>query len=139
MSEVRAAIVLSNAQDRREQAAGVRESKDVRCANIDALVDTWAVLMLLPQDLVETLGLPKTGKAIVALANDEKIELEVAEDLRVRVGGREWTTDCLVGPPPCEPLLGHIVMERLDLTVDPLRGTIGPRPESPRLPSLKMK
>ena len=27
-------------------------------------------------------------------------------------------TDCLVGPPRCEPLLGQVALERLDLIVD---------------------
>lgn len=48
-------------------------------------------------------------------------------------------TDCLIGPPQCEPLIGQLVLERLDLIIDPLKGTITPRPESPYLVSLKLK
>jgi len=36
-------------------------------------------------------------------------------------------------------LLGQIVLERLDLVVDPVKRTLTPRPESPFLPSLKLK
>ena len=31
-------------------------------------------------------------------------------------------------PPRCEPLVGQIILERLDLVLDPLKGTITPRP-----------
>lgn len=44
-----------------------------------------------------------------------------------------------VGPPGCEPLLGQIVMESLDLIADPARRTLTPRPESPIEPTLKLK
>ncbi|MBC7106582.1 MAG: hypothetical protein H5T97_11640, partial [Firmicutes bacterium] len=46
---------------------------------------------------------------------------------------------CVVGPPGSEPLLGQIVLERLDLLVDPREGRLVPRPESPYVPSLKLK
>ena len=49
------------------------------------------------------------------------------------------TTDCLVGPPGCEPLIGQIVLERLDLIAYSLKQTLTPRPESPYLPTLKLK
>jgi hypothetical protein len=48
-------------------------------------------------------------------------------------------TDCLVGPPRSEPLLGQLILERLDLVLDPAKQTVSPRPESPFLPSLKLK
>ena len=48
-------------------------------------------------------------------------------------------TDCLVGPPRCEPVLGQLVLERLDLIADPVKRVVSQRPESPFLPSLKLK
>ncbi len=96
-------------------------------------------MVLLPQDAVEALGVKILGKTIVTLANEEKIELSVSGQICLTIGDRKWTTDCLVGPPRCEPLIGQLVMERLDLIVDPLKQTITPRPESPFLPCLKLK
>lgn len=48
-------------------------------------------------------------------------------------------TDRIIGPPLCEPLIGQLVLEELDLVVDCSRKILGPRPESPNLPSLKVK
>ena len=76
---------------------------------------------------------------MVTLTNDEKVEMSIAGPLVLTALGRTMNTDCLVGPPRCEPLLGQVVLERLDLIVDPTRHQLTVRPESPFLPSLKAK
>jgi predicted aspartyl protease len=139
MGEVRARLVLENQRDRILADAGHLSSDRVRRLELDALVDTGAVMTLLPQDVVELLGLPLDGKIIVTLANEERIELPRARLLSLSLGDRQMDTDCLVGPPRCEPLLGQLVLERLDLIVDPVKQAVTPRPESPFLPSLKLK
>ena len=139
MGEVRAKLILENEGDRVLAEAGHLDSTQVRRVEIDALVDTGAVMLLLPQDIVEALGLRLDGKMIVTLANEEKIELQRARLLSLTLGDRQMDTDCLVGPPQCEPLVGQLVLERLDLIVDPVKRVISPRPESPFLPSVKMK
>ena len=48
-------------------------------------------------------------------------------------------TNCVVGPPLSEPLVGPIVMEAPDLIVDCTDRTLAPRPESPDYPLLKLK
>jgi len=96
-------------------------------------------MLLLPQDIVEVLGLKKTDRAIVSLANDEKIELDIAGTISLTALDRKMKTDCLVGPPLCEPLVGQIILERLDLIIDPIKQIVTTRPESPYLPSLKLK
>ena len=139
MGEVRARLVLENQSDRVLADAGHLEIGRIRRVELDALVDTGAIMTLLPQDVVEALGLPLDGKIIVTLANEEMIELPRARLLSLAFGDRQMDTDCLVGPPRCEPLLGQLVLERLDLIVDPVKHLVSPRPESPFLPSLKLK
>lgn len=140
MGEIRAKVRLENEVDRVLFKRRFIKESEIRWAEVDALVDTGAVLVLLPQDLVEKLGLEFDGKVIVTLANDQKTELPRARGaLTLTIGGRSMTTDCLVGPPSCEPLIGQIVMESLDLIPDPVKRTLTPRPESPFLPSLKLK
>ncbi|MBI5482733.1 MAG: clan AA aspartic protease [Deltaproteobacteria bacterium] len=139
MGEVRASVVLENAADRELARRGALAPSEVRQVTAILLVDTGAVLVLLPQDLVEALGLEPPGRAIVAPAHEQRVELGRAGPLRLTVAGRTTTADCLVGPPGCEPLLGQVVLESLDLVVDPLREQVTPRPESPFLPTLKLK
>jgi predicted aspartyl protease len=139
MGEVRAKLILENQGDRVLAEAGHLDGASVRRVELDALVDTGAVMTLLPQDVVEALGLPLDGRIIVTLANDDKIELPRARLLSLTLADRQMDTDCLVGPPRCEPLVGQLVLERLDLIIDPIKRVISPRPESPFLPSLKLK
>ena len=139
VGEVRASVVLENGDDRGLVRRGALEPGEVRRVEADALVDTGAVLVFLPQDMVEALGLGATDKAVVTLANDQKVEIPIAGPLVLTALGRTMNTDCLVGPPRCEPLLGQVVLERLDLIVDSTKRQLIVRPESPFLPSLKAK
>lgn len=139
MGEIRAKVFLQNNDDIALFEAGYIPKTKVRQEEIDALVDTGAVMVLLPQDIVEKLGLKIFNKVVVTLANDEKVELQRAGTISLEVCEREMKTDCLVGPPLCEPLIGQLVLERLDLVLNPLKKTITPHPDSPYLPHLKLK
>ena len=139
MDEIRAKVILQNDRDIFLYEEGKIKKNQIREVKIDALVDTGAVMILLPQDVVETLGLGKVEKAIVVLANEEKIEMDVMGSIALTIANRRMTTDCLMGPPRCESLIGQLVLERLDLVIDPLKHTLTPRPESPYLPLLKLK
>ena len=139
MGEIRAKVLLENDRDVIMYEEGKIKKEQIRKIDVDALADTGAVMVLLPQDIVETLGLKKIDRVIVTLANEEKIELDVAGRVSLTVANRNMKTDCLVGPPQCEVLIGQLVLERLDLVIDPLKQTITARPESPYLPSLKLK
>lgn len=134
MGEIRVKARLENLKD-----LASRRRRKPRGVELDAVVDTGAVMILLPQDAVEALGLEVRGSIVVALANDQKIELARTDAFRLVVAGRETFTDALVGPPGCEALIGQLVLERLDLIPDPVKRTLTPRPESPFLPTLKLK
>ena len=139
MGEVRASARLRNVLD-----VGLAERCRGGTAAIptsvrDCLVDTGAVMVLLPEDEVDKLGLLRDGRVIVTYADERKEELDTARGLEIQVLGRTMVTDCVIGPPLCEPLIGQLVLERLDLVVDCARRTLAPRPESPNLPLLKLK
>jgi len=78
------------------------------------LTDSGAVMLTLPQDLVEALGLREKGKVIVTYADERKEERPIAGIVTVRVGNRSTDVNCIVGPPNSEPLLGQIVLEAMD-------------------------
>lgn len=53
------------------------------------LLDSRAVLVLLSQDVVEAFGLGPMDKAVITLANDQKVEMVIARPLaqgRLRIG-----------------------------------------------------
>lgn len=113
--------------------------EDVPVSELDCLIDTGALMVLLPEDEVGKLGLVRGGHVIVTYADDRREQLSTARGLEVTILGRTMVTDCVIGPPLCEPLIGQLVLEELDLIVDCARRQIGPRRESPNLPLLKLK
>ncbi|MBI4777645.1 hypothetical protein HY792_01785 [Candidatus Desantisbacteria bacterium] len=139
MGEVKARLYLENCGDRHLFKKGYITEAEIRVEETDALVDSGAVMLMLPQDLAEVLGLESIRKAVVTYADERKEERWIAGPLTVRIGNRQMNTDCIVGPPNSEPLVGQIVMEEMDLIVDCGERTLKVRPESPYLPLLKMK
>jgi clan AA aspartic protease len=111
----------------------------VKPLEVDALVDTGAVMPLLGKDIIDKLEVQVTRRAVVTLANDTSQEMDVAGPISIEIGERKSFFECLVGPLLVEPLMGQVVLEVLDLIVDPAKHTLSPRPESPAFPSYKLK
>ena len=139
MGEVKVSVELENYGDREVASRGLLSEDRVRSQRVDVVVDSGAVMLVLPQDLVEALGLRMLRKAIVTYADERKEERDVAGVVSVSVAGRSVETNCVVGPPGSEPLLGQIVLEEADLLIDCANQRLIPRPESPYLPTLKLK
>ena len=96
-------------------------------------------MSMLPQNVVERIGVGIHGTAIVTYADERKEERPVAGPLTLRICNRLVSTDCVVGPPLSEPLGGQIVLEALDLIADCTNRALTPRPESPDHPLLNLK
>ena len=139
MGAVHVTIDLENTVDADNAADGLRTPGQIRRYSTRALVDTGAVMLVLSEDVVEHLGLKRRGRTVVSFADDRKADWDVAGPVTVRVGNRQGIFECLVGPPTIEPLFGQILLERLDLIIDPLHQTLSVRPESPLLPMLSVK
>lgn len=139
MGEVRVEIQLENTMDRERLFLGQIKEEEVRKATVRAVADSGAVMLVLPQDLVETLGLREMRKVIVTYADERKEERPIAGVVTVRVGNRFVNMDCVVGPPGSEALVGQVILETMDLLVDCTQQKLIPRPESPFLPTLKLK
>ena len=140
MGDVYVEIILENYKDRILSESGYLEPENIRSEKVKVLADSGSTMLVLPQDLVERLGLEiKKDKIIVTYTDERKEERPVARILMVKVGDRSMETDCVVNPPASEPLLGQIILERLDLLVDCKEGKLVPRPESPYMPMLKLK
>lgn len=115
------------------------DAAEVRALKIQALVDTGAVMNLLPQDVIEYLGVPIVDSAIVTLADERREEMPIAEGVTFKLAGRRATVPCLVGPPRCQALVGQVVLELLDLVVDCPGRRVLANPDSPIYPSLSLK
>ena len=139
MGEVRAIVKIRNYGSVWAAEKGFIKKEKIPFTELDMLVDTGAVLSMLPQDEVEKLELLPQKKVVVTYADDRKEERFVVQGVEITIGDRSLVTDAIIGPPLSEPLLGQVVLEELDLLVDTQSRRLIPRPESPNLPLVKLK
>lgn len=138
MGEIVVVIELENPVDRQLAERGAFGEQAVRGETIDAVVDSGAIMLALPEGLVARLGIPSRRTIATSYADGRRGELPVAGPLTIRIGNREISIDCIVVPEGAEALVGQVVMETLDLIPDPLKRTLDPRPESPDRPLLRV-
>src|SRR2546428_13328323 len=107
MGEVKVEIELENTLDRGMALRGLLPDDQVRSFKVRVLADTGAVMLVLPQDEVEALGLPEVRKAVVKYADERTEERSVAGAGRGGVGGGGCPGGWIDGAPiragPCWP------------------------------------
>ena len=117
-------IKLVNREDAILAREGYIKLEDVRQIMVkDALVDTGASRLSLPKRLIQQLGLTPVGKTKSMTANgvaNRTVYSEVEFTILERPGSIQ-VTDL---PDNAPVLVGHIVMELLDLCLDVKRGLI---------------
>ncbi len=134
MGEISVGFELENPVDRENFERGFGEESGVRRARVRGVVDTGAVMLVLPENIVEQLGLRVQETMVVTYADNRTEERPVAGPVSVRIGDRSTRTDCVVGPPSGEILIGQIILEALDLIADCTNRTLTPRiPDYPLL------
>jgi len=138
MGEIVVAVELENPVDRAVVERGYGQESDVRRSTIEAIADTGAMISMLPQNVVERLGITIYRTVVVTYADERTEDRPVAGPVTMKIGDRSMNTDCLVGPPRSQALVGQIVMEGLDLIADCTKHTLTPRPESPEYPQLRL-
>jgi len=105
-----------------------------KSVEVDAIIDTGATMLVLPQDVIEKLGLRKIGERRVRYANNQIQIKSVYRGVILELKGRDGIFDVLGEVEGSEPLVGQIVLEALDLIVDPITKTVIPNPRSPDMP-----
>lgn len=131
-------IKLTNDYEMTQAEAGTLDASKVRTAEIEALVDTGATMMMLPADVVEQLGVPVKGYRKVRYADSRVAEVPWVAGIRIDVRGRNAVISALVGAPGSTPLLGQIPLEEMDFVVDPKSRELRPNPASPDAPLLDL-
>jgi clan AA aspartic protease len=131
-------LELTNDFDACKALEGLISPDRVRSIEIEALVDTGATLPPLPRDVIEHLGLPVRGTRRVKDALGVEHDVAWVGGLRLEILSREMMCEALVLPKGAKPLIGQIVMESLDLEVDPKNRDLIVNPASPDMPLLDL-
>jgi predicted aspartyl protease len=97
---------------------------------LEGKVDTGATLLVLPEYVANELGLPIIRKQIVKYANEETDERNVVWGVEVTLCDRKGVFEAIVEPKKKYALIGAVVMETLDLIVEPRSLGVYPNPRS---------
>ena len=117
-------IKLVNLKDLNLSEAGVIKSEEVRQVIVkDALVDSGASRLSLPEPIIKQLGLDAVNKTRSRTANGT-VERTIYSEVRYTVLERTDAMQVTNLPDDCPVLVGHMVMEHLDLYLDMKRGLI---------------
>ena len=119
-----ARIELANNDELVLANAGVMDPENVRRITVeDALVDTGATRLGLPPSLIEQLGLAPFRSERVRTVNGIT-ELWIYSAVQFTLLEREGLTTVMGVPEGTPVLIGHILLEDLDLCLDMKKGLI---------------
>jgi len=104
----------------------------------DAIVDSGAMELALPGEIVERLRLEPIGKISVFTADGGGHKYRVVGMVDVEVQDRNCQVRAIELPRGTRPLLGAIPLEEMDWHIDPVAQKLVGRPESPDRPLLPM-
>ena len=117
-------IELKNLRDLHAVELGVLSPEDVRRLTVeDALVDTGATGLCLPKSLVEKLGLTPLRTTRAQTANGIA-ERTIYSEVQYTVLERSDSITVTDLPEDAPVLVGHMILEALDLCVDIENGLI---------------
>ena len=117
-------IKLANLSDLFLVQVGAMNPEDVRRLTVaDALVDTGATGLCLPTSLIERLGLTPIEKRTARTAAGI-VERTVYSEVEYTMLDRTYSIRVTNLPEGSPVLVGHMLLEQLDLCVDMKRGLI---------------
>ena len=129
MGEIRVKVILINSLDDALLSLGKITLDQVRRVEAEGIVDTGAVTCVLPQTVVDQLGVSIRAKRIARYADGHSEEVGVTGPVLFEILGRNSSEDALVLGD--EILIGQTLLERLDLLADCRNQRVIPNPAHP--------
>ena len=110
---------------------------DLAASEVEALVDSGALTLCIPQEVAQQLDLPVRDRRIVELADGSTQEVNIVAPVSVMFGTRYTsTTAAVLGN---EVLLGAIAMQDMDVLIDPKNECLMLPPDRPNFALTKVK
>ena len=124
MGQVHVQVILTNYREEVLARLGQFSADWVHRYETEALIDTGTYHSVLPPAVAEQLGLLRLGRTVAQMANGQTEEVDTSEVFTIEIMGRRMHEDAMIMG--THVLLGVIVLEKLDLVVDTLRGRLMP-------------
>jgi predicted aspartyl protease len=137
VGEIQIKVLLTNAADEMLNRRRKLKKSAVRRYEADALVDTGAVLSVIPVQVMERLGVLARGKRVAKYADGRTESVAVTEPIVFEILGRNTLEEALVLGD--EVLIGQTVLAKLDLFADCANGRVSPNPAHPDQPMFNVK
>ncbi len=138
MGEIVVNVEIQNAVDREMAMKGNLRETEVRRAAFEAVVDTGALMLALPEDIVDRLGISIVDSGTVTYADGRREDLPIAGPMTIHIDNRWAFASCLVLPTGADALVGQLVLEGLDLIADCRNQTLTPRLGTPDMPVFRL-
>jgi len=106
---------------------------EMQPVEVEALVDTGAITLCIPQHVRIQLDLDELERREVTVADGRKEVVPYVGPIKVTCLGRSCYTGALVLGD--RTLLGAVPMEDMDLVISPTKQQVTVNPESPNIPS----
>jgi predicted aspartyl protease len=127
MGRVTVDFVAANNRDVVSLADGDRVLDHVKHLVVSGVVDSGAMRLVLPQRVVDGLGLKVDGETMVRYADNRREKRRMVSNVWLELLGRHSVFTAVVEPNRNDALIGAIVLEELDLLVDCPTQSLYPR------------
>jgi clan AA aspartic protease len=113
--------------------------EEVKRMHVTMLVDTGSYMLAINESIQEQLQFPVVEKRKAELANGHIVECDVVASVELKFKNRRTNCNAIVLPGNCEPLLGSIPLEDMDVLIHPLKRELIVNPDHPYFAVMKMK
>ncbi len=128
MGQVVEKVKIRNFGDVFNAARKSIDEKEIRAAEVQAVVDTGSTLLCLPPPVIEELGLLCTHSQPVQTANGA-VERRVFGGAEITIRDRHVQMEVMENDPTTPPLVGYLIIEALDFVIDPKAQELMPNPK----------
>jgi clan AA aspartic protease len=139
MGLVYADLELINGGDIEMARRHIIGEEEIKRMHINALVDTGSYMLCINESIQEQMQFPVVEKRKAQTVDHRIVECDVVSMVEVKFKNRRTMCNAMVLPGDCEPLLGAIPLEDMDVLIHPLRQELIVNPEHPYFAQMKLK
>ena len=139
MGLVYADILLINGEDLILAKRHHIGEEEVKQMHVNILVDTGAYNLCINEEIQAQLQFPLVEKRNGETADGRVIKCDVVDNVQIRFKNRATTCRAMVLPGSCEPLLGAIPLEDMDVLIHPQSQLLIVNPDHPFYAQMKLK
>ena len=137
MGEIREKVRLTNVADTFVANRPGKKRRRPRSVEVQATVDTGAIMSVIPIHLVQRLGIEIRGRRVAKYADGRTDNVGITGPVLFEIQGRDTIEEALVLGD--EVLIGQTVLEKLDLLADCARRQVMPHPDRPNQPVISIR